>query len=123
MGLLSLAELAWYNFKFVQPQGRYLFIAMPVWATLLVWGLGGVKRHGFAIALLLLAASAALYLLGLATGDRHTLAAVLLLVTAAALALWSLVGRHWPKLAGATALTTLWLLDMAGALYYVNRYL
>ncbi|MGQ9555309.1 MAG: DUF2142 domain-containing protein [Anaerolineae bacterium] len=122
-GLLSLAELIWYNFKFVQPQGRYLFIAMPMWAALLVEGLDGARWRGFAIAPALLAASVALYLLGLATGDRHTLAAVLLLAAALALAAWSLVSHYQPALAGAMALAALWLLDMAGALYYVNRYL
>ena len=79
-GVLSLAGLVWYNLKFVQPQGRYLFAAMPVWAAMLVEGPRQIQRRVPIV--------------------------------------W-----RWPRQVGALALMALWLLDIAGALYYVRLYL
>ena len=79
-GVLSLAGLVWYNLKFVQPQGRYLFAAMPVWAAMLVEGPRQIQRRVPIV--------------------------------------W-----RWPRQVSALALMALWLLDIAGALYYVRLYL
>ena len=122
-GGFSTAQLLWYNLKFVQYQGRYLFVAMPVWAAALTVGLIEVRRHGLAFALGLLALAGAVLGAGLLTGAWHRLTAAGLGLAGLAIAAWWAAGRRWPVLAGGVALVALWLVDLAGALYYVRTFL
>jgi hypothetical protein len=122
-GLLSTAELLWYNLKFVQYQGRYLFVGMPVWAAALLLGLIEARRRGAVFALALLALAVLVFGLGQMTGSAHRLAAAGLALAGVGMAAWWAVGRRRPEVAGSAALTALWLLDLAGAVYYVHRFL
>jgi hypothetical protein len=122
-GLLSLAGLAWYNIKFAQHQGRYLFNAMPVWGAIFTVGLKEARRRAWPLAGALLLAAAGALALGQLSGDPHSLAAQLLAASGLALAAWAAVGRICPALAGAAACALLWALALAGALYYVQRFL
>lgn len=121
--LLSTASLFWYNLKFVQYQGRYLFVAMAVWAAALVEGLQRTARHGRLVAGVLLTLALVAVVRGVAIGDIPGLAMAVLVAAAAAVLAWrSLWGRHC-GLAASLPLGALWLLSMAGALYYVRLYL
>jgi len=122
-GLMSIVSLVWYNLQFVQYQGRYLFPALPVWAALLVQGVREVGRRSLAVARVLLGLAAVVYGAGVVTGDTHILATGLLVVAAFAVGAGGAMGRRAPGLACALGLAMLWSLDLAGALYYVNKYL
>ncbi len=122
-GTLSILGVIWYNLKFVQFQGRYLFTALPVWSAALVVGLGWARRRAVPLSVALIGLGIATLALGEVTGDRHRSSAALLGLAGVSLLGWDLLARRLPEAAGALPLSALWLLDLAGAIFYVNRFL
>lgn len=121
-GSFSICGLLWYNMKFVQYQGRYLYAALPVWSAAMVVGMVTARERPLAACAGLGLLGAALFALGWARGDVPGLLLALLAAAAAGLFVWRWALRRWPAVS-ALPLLALWALDLAGALYYVSRFL
>lgn len=101
---IALLGYLWWNTQYVQHQGRYLFPALPAWATGFALGLREIVRRGRWLALGALATGgAALLASGLLQGDVYLFGVVLLAVAAGLVLAGHWVERRWPgwALAGA----------------------
>lgn len=121
-GLFSICGLVWYNMKFVQYQGRYLYAALPVWAAAMVAGMISAREHPLPTSLAMGAIGALALAIGWARGDVPGLLLALLAAAAIGLFAWRWAARRWSAVSS-LPLWGLWGLSMAGALYYVNRFL
>jgi len=121
-GLFSFLGVLWYNMKYVQFQGRYLFSALPVWGAATVLGWETASRRPLPVAAGLAGLAAVAALTGLLQGDIPGLVVALLLAAAAGVIAWAWLTRRVPPALG-LPLAGLWGLDAAGALYYVQRFL
>jgi len=112
--LLSLLSYLWYNAKFVQHQGRYLFPALVPIGLAFSLGLREVlAREGAkAMAVLFLAAASVLVVKGLATGDFNRLSIVALGGGAAAFAAKASLPSRYDGLAFALPYLGLFALDL-----------
>lgn len=121
-GLFSFLGVLWYNMKYVQFQGRYLFSALPVWGALTVLGWQTAQRRPLPAAAGLAALGAAAVLIGLLRGDVPGLLVALLLAAAVGVTVWAWLTKHFSPAAG-LPLAGLWAIDVAGAVYYIQRFL
>ena len=120
LGLLALSAIftllsyLWYNLKFVQHQGRYLFPALIPLGLAFALGLREIlaKGNAKATALLFLAGTLILAAKGLITGDFNKLSILLLGGAAAAFGIKSLLSEKYDDLVFALPYLGLFGLDL-----------
>ncbi len=112
--LLSLLSYLWYNAKFVQHQGRYLFPALVPIGLAFSLGLREVlaRKGARAMAVLFLAAALILVVKGLATRDFNRLSIVALGGGALAFAAKALLPQRYDDIAFALPYLGLFALDL-----------
>lgn len=111
---LTTAAFLWYNTKYVQHQGRYLFPAIVPWGVAFTLGLRQALRLRLWKPLALLATLLlGLLILGLARGDLPGTSLALVLVVAAAVAAGNWAQRRWPEIIPLT-----WAAALAGLAFY-----
>ena len=112
--LLTLLSYLWYNIKFVQHQGRYLFPALVPLGLAFALGLREVlaRDNAKAVALLFLAGTLILAAKGLVTGDFNKLSISLLGGAAAAFGIKALLSEKYDDLVFALPYLGLWGLDL-----------
>jgi len=88
---LTTLGYAWYNLKYVQHQGRYLFPALVPWGLAFTLGLREILRHSTPIATATTAVLAlGLAVWGLLTGDFHEFSLLMLAIVL----LWLIAGHR-----------------------------
>jgi len=107
--LLTAAGLVWYNTRYFQPQGRYLFPAIATWGLLFTLGLhralGAATRHAV---IALGALFVGLLIVGLATGNLQEFSLAML-----AALMGALLGGQWLERRFPGAALALFYLGMA----------
>ena len=122
--LLTLLSYLWYNLKFVQHQGRYLFPALIPMGLAFALGLREILAgdNAKAVALLFLAGVLILAGKGLATGDFNKLSILLLGGAAAAFGIKSLLPKKYDDLVFALPYLGLWGLDLICLFRFIVPY-
>jgi hypothetical protein len=124
---LSLTALSflWYNLKFVQHQGRYLFPALTPLGLWFSLGLReGLKRKAIVTAGLILALGAlALVVKGLITGDWNRFSLALVLAGTAFCVVKASIPEKWDKLIFALFFFGLAILSALCPFIYIKPYL
>ena len=130
LGLLALSAFftllsyLWYNLKFVQHQGRYLFPALVPLGLAFALGLREVlaRDNAKAVALLFLAGALILAAKGLATGDFNKLSILLLGGAAVAFGIKALLPEKYDDLVFALPYLGLWGLDLICLFKFIVPY-
>jgi len=92
-----VAGYLWWNVRYVQFQGRYLFPALVAWATVFALGMREVLRRSYRLGLIALGLGVvALVVVSLVTGDLKTFSLLLLVGVAGLLAVGHWVERQRP---------------------------
>ena len=122
--LLTLLSYFWYNLKFVQHQGRYLFPAQVPLGLAFALGLREIlaRDNAKAVALLFLAGALILAGKGLVTGDLNKLSILLLGGTAAAFGIKALLPEEYDDLVFALPYLGLWGLDLICLFKFIVPY-
>ena len=122
--LLTLLSYFWYNLKFVQHQGRYLFPALVPLGLAFALGLREILARGNAkaVALLFLAGTLILAAKGLITGDFNKLSILLLGGAAAAFGIKALLPEKHDDLVFALPYLGLWGLDLICLFRFIVPY-
>jgi len=122
--LLTLLSYFWYNLKFVQHQGRYLFPALVPLGLAFALGLREILARGNAkaVALLFLAGTLILAAKGLVTGGFNKLSIFLLGGSAAAFGIRALLPEKHDDLGFALPYLGLWGLDLICLFRFIVPY-
>ncbi len=122
--LLTLLSYFWYNLKFVQHQGRYLFPALVPLGLAFALGLREVlaRDNAKAVALLFLAATLSLAAKGLVTGDFNKLSISLLGGTAVAFGIKAFLPEKYDDWVFALPYLGLWGLDLICLFKFIVPY-
>jgi hypothetical protein len=122
--LLTLLSYLWYNLKFVQHQGRYLFPALVPLGLAFALGLREVltKDNAKVVALLLLAGTLILAAKGLITGDFNKLSVSLLGGAAVAFGIKALLPEKYDDWVFALPYLGLWGLDLICLFKFIVPY-
>jgi 4-amino-4-deoxy-L-arabinose transferase-like glycosyltransferase len=123
--LLTLLSYLWYNLKFVQHQGRYLFPALIPIGLAFALGLQEVlaRDNAKAVAFLFLAGTLILAAKGSVTGDFNKLSIALLGGAAMAFGIKALLPEKYDDLAFALPYLGLWGLDLICLFKFIVPYL
>jgi len=130
LGLLALSVIftslsyLWYNLKFVQHQGRYLFPALIPIGLAFALGLREVlaRDNAKAVALLLLASIVILVVKGFVSGDFNRLSIALLGGVAMAFGIKALLPEKYDDLVFALPYLGLWVLDLICLFEFIIPY-
>jgi len=122
--LLTLFSYFWYNLKFVQHQGRYLFPALISLGLAFALGLREIlaRENAKIAAFLLLASVLVLIAKGLVTGDINKLSIFLLGGAAVAFGIKTLVPEKYDDLVFALPYLGLWVLDLICLFRFIVPY-
>ena len=122
--LLTLLSYLWYNLKFVQHQGRYLFPALVPLGLAFALGLREVlaRDNAKAMVFLFLAGVLLLAAKGLVAGDFNKLSVLLLGGAAAAFGIKALLPEKYDDLVFALPYLGLWGLDLICLFKFIVPY-
>jgi hypothetical protein len=122
--LLTVLSYLWYNLKFVQHQGRYLFPALVPLGLAFALGLREIlaRDNAKAVALLFLAGVLLLAAKGLVTGDFNKLSILLLGGAAVAFGIKALLPEKYDDWVFALPYLGLWGLDLICLFKFIVPY-